>query len=365
MKKILIVIVVLIFGCECKSPLEVALHSENPKIKKVMDNLDEHEVQILFTEVLEDESGKVTFKEDSFHVDENTYFYPASSVKFPIALLALEKMNANKNIDINTIFNVEGDSLKTTFTNEINKIFAISDNESYTRLFEYLGQDYIKKELDKRGIKARISHRLSGDNPYDLETKSLYFYSGDSLIFTSEISKNDSIKELKLNKITKGTGYTSGDSLIEKPMNFGFKNYIPLSSLHNLMKQVMFPEAFSEEKRFVLSEENRAFLLKSMRTLPKELNYNSSEYYDSYVKFLVFGDTKEPIPTDIEIYNKVGYAYGYLTDCAFIVNKKTNKKYIITVTIHVNKNKIYNDGIYEYNDVGIPFLAELGRQLVN
>ncbi len=73
------------------------------------------------------------------------------------------------------------------------------------------------------------------------------------------------------------------------------------------------------------------------------------------------------MPNHIEIFNKVGYAYGYLTDCAYIINKKSNKKYLITATIHVNKNQIYNDGVYEYEyeTIGIPFLAQLGRELVN
>ncbi|TXE08616.1 hypothetical protein ES711_08950 [Gelidibacter salicanalis] len=66
----------------------------------------------------------------------------------------------------------------------------------------------------------------------------------------------------------------------------------------------------------------------------------------------------------MKIHNKTGYAYGYLTDSAYIINKKTNQEFLITATIHVNKNKIYNDGMYEYDAVGIPFLAALGRQLI-
>ena len=71
------------------------------------------------------------------------------------------------------------------------------------------------------------------------------------------------------------------------------------------------------------------------------------------------------MPEHIIIYNKVGYAYGYLTDCAYIVDKKKNKEYIITATIYVNKNGIFNDDMYEYDTVGLPFLAELGRQLLS
>jgi hypothetical protein len=36
---------------------------------------------------------------------------------------------------------------------------------------------------------------------------------------------------------------------------------------------------------------------------------------------------------------------------------------MITATILVNEDGIYNDDQYEYETVGIPFLAELGREL--
>lgn len=102
----------------------------------------------------------------------------------------------------------------------------------------------------------------------------------------------------------------------------------------------------------------------AMKILPRETGYISEDYYDSYGKYFVLGDSKAPFPNDLQIHNKVGYAYGYLTDCAYVINKNTHREYLITATIHVNKNQIYNDGVYEYDTVGIPFLAALGRFLV-
>ncbi len=43
----------------------------------------------------------------------------------------------------------------------------------------------------------------------------------------------------------------------------------------------------------------------------------------SYGKFIIFGDSKKQIPDNIKIYNKVGYAYGTLTETAYITDKKT------------------------------------------
>ena len=101
-----------------------------------------------------------------------------------------------------------------------------------------------------------------------------------------------------------------------------------------------------------------------MSALPYQAGYDRNEYYDGYVKFFMFGDSEEPMPEHFKIYNKVGYAYGTLTDCAYIKNTKTKREFILTGTIHVNENQIFNDDNYEYESIGIPFLAELGRQLV-
>lgn len=358
-------ILLIIFSCQSQSnnPIEKALQSNNKKIKKVVENLEQHEIQILFSEVIKEED-QISFLDFSYQVVDSNYFYPASTVKFPIALLALEKLGQTKGLNIDTPFRVEGDSLTTSFREEINKLFAVSDNLAYTRLFEYLGKDYINDRLESRGITSRISHRFSVPNPYDLETKPIHFYKEDSTIYTTKSYVSKNLKPLKLNRIKKGEGYIENDSLINHPMDFSLKNYLPLSSLHNMMKQLIFPEAFVQSKQFDLSETHREFFIKAMCNLPFEVGYDRTEYYDSYVKFLIFGDSKAPIPNSVKIYNKVGYAFGYLTDCAYIVNEKTNKEYIITATIHVNENKIFNDDNYEYESIGIPFLAELGRELV-
>ena len=64
----------------------------------------------------------------------------------------------------------------------------------------------------------------------------------------------------------------------------------------------------------------------------------------------------------IRIYNKVGFAYGTLTDVAYVQDKNSNLEFFITATVLVNENQIFNDNIYEFEELGIPFLAALGRR---
>lgn len=59
-----------------------------------MDNAREHELQIIYTQINRDKDGKISFQDYQYNVNSKNYFYPASTVKLPIALLAVEKLNS-------------------------------------------------------------------------------------------------------------------------------------------------------------------------------------------------------------------------------------------------------------------------------
>lgn len=357
----------LVVSCEkenkATNPLDHALGSENIKIKRVIDSLDQYEVQIKFTQINRD-NDSIIFKDYEFQVDDNNYFYPASTVKFPIAVLAMQKLNQLDSLNKDTRFYIEGDTVETTFATDVSKIFAVSDNQANNRLLEFLGQDAINRNLKQKGISpVRISHRLSTENADEITTKPLIIYLNDSTTAALEGSINTSPKPLKINKIEKGIGYITDDSLLNEPFSFALKNHYPINAQHAVLKRIIFPEAFSEKERFNLNDEQKKFILEAMHTLPKRVGYDPIEYYDSYVKFFMFGDTKDDMPEHIKIHNKVGYAYGTITDCAYIFDSKNKVEFMLTATILVNKDGIFNDNIYEYDDIGVPFLAELGREI--
>ncbi len=359
-------VVTLLASCDAEppkgNPLERVLASTNPKIKKVMDSLDHYEVQIRYTQI-DRLNDSIVLTDYDFQVDPKNYFYPASTVKFPIALLAMERLNQTDTLNKDMRFFVEGDSIETTFASDVMKIFAVSDNDANNRLLEFLGQDAINKGLADKGINpVRISHRL-GVHSEDVATKPLVIYINDSTLATTLPTINSEPKPLMLNKIKKGIGYVEADSLVKQAFDFSLKNYYPVQAQHEVLKRIIFPEQFSKEQQFDLSEAQRDFLLTAMHTLPKTIGYDPVEYYDGYCKFFMYGDTKENIPDQIKIFNKVGFAYGTLTDCAYITDTSKGVEFMLTATVLVNKDGIFNDDRYEYDEVGIPFLAELGREI--
>ena len=121
---------------------------------------------------------------------------------------------------------------------------------------------------------------------------------------------------------------------------------------------------FEQEKRFNLKPKDREFVLQTLPKYPRELGFEYQEFPDGYVKFFIYGDTKKPIKDSIKIYNKVGDAYGTLTDNAYIAESEDTIEFFLTATVLVNKNGIFNDDTYEYESLGIPFLAELGREIL-
>jgi hypothetical protein len=366
--KQLLLLISCIFLISCSSQeqnlnfLETALSSKNPKIKRVMDSIENYQVQIRYTQI-DRRNDSVIFTDYDFQVNDSNYFYPASTVKFPTAVLALERLNTTDTLSMNTKYYVEGDTIESTFKLDVSEIFAVSDNLANNRLVELLGFEEINNSLRKKGITpVRIAHRL-GQHSDDLRTKPLIVYLNDSSTGITKSILNKTPLELNLLNITKGSGYYQDDILIIEPFDFSSKNYFPISSQHNLIKRVIFPQNFDISERFNLSVEQRKYLLSTMHTVPRKAGYDQNLYYDGYCKFFIYGDTKENIPEHLEIYNKVGFAYGTLTDCAYIKDTEKNIDFLLTATILVNKDGIFNDDAYEYDEIGIPFLAQLGREI--
>ncbi len=61
---------------------------------EILKNVEKHEIQILYTQIDRDRNNRPSFRSYSYRVDSKEYFYPASTVKLPAAILALEKLNA-------------------------------------------------------------------------------------------------------------------------------------------------------------------------------------------------------------------------------------------------------------------------------
>lgn len=387
MNKIIVFLLPLMFfSCLEKSTIPFEnIDKQFPVLKKVLENKKVYKVQIVYSQIDRGDSLQPDLKNFNFNVNENEYFYPASTVKLPVAILALEWLN-EQHIDgltadaimltdsaRNSQSRVFSDSSSQNFlpsiSHYIKKILLVSDNDAYNRLYELLGQDYINQKLKEKGLNNTIiNHRLSlvlspEENRHFNPIQFLHS-EGDTLFQIPARETTSVYKNIANPKLAEA--YQSGEELILEPLDFTFKNRFSISDFHGVIQRIVFPELFAENQRFHLSDSDREFILKYMSLYPKQSNYpayDSLEFYDSFSKFYKFGTRKAAIPSNFKIYNKTGQAYGHLLDGSYFVDEKEGVEFFVTAVIYVNKNKTLNDNQYEYDEIGFPFFEELGSYL--
>lgn len=248
----------------------------------------------------------------------------------------------------------------------IKKIFLVSDNDAFNRLYEFLGQKYLNEELHKKAYEdAQIVHRLDiflseDENRHTNPVK--FLDNNNNVLYNQPLQFNDTRYAERYDSL--GKAYYKGGGLINTPMNFSKKNRISLEDLHTILRSVIFPQNVPQEKRFNLTDSDYAFVLHYMSQFPGETIYpfyDSLNFPDAYVKFLLYGSQKEPLPKNIRIFNKVGDAYGELIDIAYIVDFDNQIEFFLSAAIDCNTDEIINDDVYDYDSLGFPFMKNLGR----
>lgn len=388
MKKLIPVLLVSLFFFSCrrgeKDPFESGFE-DYPTLKTVISDVDKYQVQILYTRIDRNEHGNQLFTDFAFNLDDGHYFYPASTVKLPIALLALEWLEEQ---------DVEGLTLETTMLTDsvrpsqipayfdstsatglpsmghyIKKILLVSDNEAANRLYELMGLDYINRKLKEKGldhtvITQRLSFPISPEENRHFNPVRFVDKSGKKLL-EIPARHTDSVYVVP-GRPKIGEAFYRNDSLFQGGMDFSFKNQFALSDLHGVVRRIISPQSFFEGERFHISEEHRDFVLTYMSMLPGESNYpkyDTTEFYDGYSKFFKFGASKSPIPKQFRIFNKTGWSYGYLIDGSYFVDFENEVEFFVSAVVYTNENQTLNDGVYETDEIGKPFFAELGDYL--
>lgn len=361
--------------------LETLMKSKPEQFSSILTNRDSLRVQIIYTQINRDKQNKPSFTDYTFNL-HNQYFYPASTVKMPIAFLALEKLNELNIAGVNKYTTMLIDSASniqhiqpqtidsnTSIANYIKQIFLVSDNDAFNHLYEFLGQGTIQQKLIEKGYTdAVIRHRLqvSLSDEQNRATNPVSFYdTTGKLLYRQQAQYNKN--SFPTFNIKLGKGYLQDNQLVQEPFDFSMKNKLNLQYLHDIEKSVLFPESVSEKQRFHLSEDDRSFLLHWMSAYPRECkypSYDSVNYWDTYCKFLLWGSEKGiSKPGYIRIFNKVGDAYGFLTDIAYIVDFEHKTEFMLSATISCNSDGIYNDDRYDYETIGYPFMKQLGQLL--
>lgn len=360
----------------------------NPRLTDALSHRKEWNTQVIYTQVDRGSNGVPTLTNYYFNVSPASYFYPASTVKLPVSLLALQRLNElkEKGIDKNTTMITEAaDGSQTAVYNDpasidgkpsiaqyIKKILMVSDNDAYNRLYEFLGQEYINTQLHAKGYEdVQLLHRLQIALPEaeNRQTNPVKFLDVNGNVLYNQPAQKNTIQYAKRND-SLGKAYYQGENLINGPMNFSGKNRISLQDLHSILISLVFPAKVTAKQRFNLTEEDRDFVLKYMSQFPTESTYppysaDTTAYWPAYCKFLLFGSEKGELPKNIRVFNKTGDAYGQMLDVAYVVDYDKGVEFFLSAVIYCNSDGILNDDKYDYKTTGFPFMKNLGQTIYN
>ncbi len=307
------------------------------------------------------------------------WFAPASLVKLPVAALALERAAefAQRGVGRDSLL-VQRDPPRCvqrtaaqpeSVARSIRRMFVASENEPFNRLYEMLGQDRIHARLEDIGCPmSRIIARIAQCSPADNRiTGTSEFVDAKGQVLARLDAAAAEARTFPHGRAQKGRAWVEGRKVTFGPHDFSDSNFMPLDEAHAMLMAIVMPEAVAPARRFRLDAAAHQYLRQCMGMLPAECAdppYDARNYPASHAKYLVGGGGADPLPAGVRSFNKVGRSFGYLADCAYLCDTSRGAELFLSASLYVNEDDVLNDGRYEYRETGLPFLAALGRAVL-
>jgi hypothetical protein len=234
-------------------------------------------------------------------------------------------------------------------------------------MYQFVGQGDINRKLHQKGYSStRITRQFMGfTEDQNRHTNGIKFVDDQNkILFEQAPQYNTDSFAFGAPVLIGNAHWNSNDELIQGPFDFTKHNNISLEDMRKMLQAIVFPASVPAKSRFNISEEDRLFLLQYLSQYPSETNfpkYDSEHFYDSYVKFF-FQDSTHSMPKNIRVFNKVGWAYGFLTDVSYVLDTVNNIDYMLSATVYVNSDGVVNDSKYDETTVGFPFLKQIGNE---
>lgn len=372
-------------------PLACVLDILRRRHPAVMADPGSHRLQILLSVPVE-RDGTPRLERLAYRADAE-YFYPASSIKTCAAVAALERIAelrgngepvdettplvfhplfAGETLEAEDPSNLDGGAI--TVEHEVRKLFLVSDNRAFNRLFELAGRRAVNRSTWRVGLDTvRIRHRLSEARTREENRRSprIELRLGDGRALALDNPPDAAMEPNDQPGLRLGEAHMAGGERVPEPFDFRHKNRISLRDLQDLNVLLLRPDLLPDRPRFALDEAQLELIRRAMVELPRESanpRYPAGEYPDHHVKFFLPGlrralssAREEADGERLRVYDKSGRAYGFTVDNAWIVDRDTGRGFFLTAVLYTNPNRTLNDDDYGYEELADPFFADLGE----
>lgn len=360
------------------------LKGKDSLIDHVIDNSDKYNFQLILS-VYDFKSGKEELR--TFYINKDSYFFsPASLIKFPLAIVASEKMSWIKkkfgvgfddSLSLNTCSCDAGTNSyvrktrPSTFHQFLNELIIMSNNDAYNLLFDLVGTDAMNKrmqELDFDRIVMKNRFYSSCTKEFQKISGGVRFYneqgglSYESPCITSENNwefGNDWPRNA-------GNSHIENGKRVSGPKSFSNVNYVSLSQAHQLMITLIEENKKGAFEKLHLDRETGSTLVDALGSFPRELksmNHETKDIPDYYYKFFIDPKSMDTKNGQLRVYNKVGISGGFISDVSYFEDKNSGLRFYISASMMPKKDGAMDNGRYDYYSIGIPTFRKIGSIL--
>jgi len=359
------------------------LRDKDPLIQRILSDREKYRLQFMVSAIEHSPEGNVSFRD--YSLQSGQYFYPASMVKLPTALVCLELLDSLQ-IPLSAFLEMNDDAGcgKTSFsrmtrqkplpfTEIMEDMISISNNPYYSLLFHFAGPKVLNERMRAIGMKeTRIfSAFTSCPKRADITTSSCFIRDAQKPLFqkAAETYPYSAFRDFWPLEARKRLGKNGPSDTAGNGIDFNQAHEYGLEDIHNTMKRLLFPESFPQEQRFRLSGDSRNFILSCLAKYPREMNnsnyHNLRIYPDNYYKYSIIGEDNQPVSDPrYRIFSKIGLAYGFVTETAYVVDFVSGKDFLLTLSMYVKENSSSGEGRYSYNSVARPFLSRFSKGIL-
>lgn len=336
-------------------------------------------VQLRWVRIARDADGHLRTRTRDFGLAPRRWFPAASVAKLPMALLMAEAVQAAGG-DPDTVLALDappatgewGDEpLAEPFARGLRRTFTVSENRPFNRWYELLGGDHVHTRLAALGYPhARLIARLGSPDPEaNRRTGGGALLGADGRVLARCAPATAAARRFPFGTALRGEGWLGDDGvLVPRPHDFSHANFLPLADSLRMLQAFLAPESVPPAQRWRIDGALRDRLLRMLALRPRESEdpvYPEAAHPDGVARWFFVGDGTQRYPEALTVFGKSGMAYGSLSEVAWVVDRASGAECLLAASVLCNADGIYNDDRYEYDSVGLPFLAAWSRAVLD
>ncbi len=252
---------------------------------------------------------------------------------------------------------------------EIRKSLIVSDNPAHNRLYNFVGHERVNTLCRELGLGSTIiNHRLGEFRSREEQRRTCrvdfleHPHTSRERVVATIPARTSSLiidNPPALPGLHIGQAHVVDNFRVESPMDFSWRNRHALDDMQRVLMMLVRPELMGDPSGLI--PRHRELLCDALWPMPRQSSnprFDADQHSDASNKYVGAGRASSHLRTQGRIYNKVGRAYGFTLDNAYL----TTPNFFLAIGLYTNPGGVLGDDSYAYAPA-IPLIARIASAL--